>query len=384
MKHHIGLHHINTWQKFLLVFAIISFGIFGAIFSIKFYPEVFNTNSTVQKTMDIRPNEAVVVNFSVPMFTDIIDSETKIIPTEEYQLQWENSNKKLKIIPKNFWKPETRYEIFLPQSKNIMFLRTNFQPIIFLTEKYPQVEKIFPEDNSQDVIIDIEDPIVVDFKKSTTNFSVKFILNGQSSLYFESDVGETKFKLMPKNKIEYGTKYILEIYAKYKKDKAENYQKILESSFETIPPPEIIWDEDKNKRLEQARRYTRAKIKEGKYIDINLEAQVLSIFEEGNLIDSFMISSGKKGMDTPKIQTKISNKAPRAFSKKYGLFMPFWMSLTQDGKFGIHELPEWPSGYKEGAAHLGIPVSHGCVRLGVGSAKKVYEWTEIGTPVVIY
>jgi lipoprotein-anchoring transpeptidase ErfK/SrfK len=33
---------------------------------------------------------------------------------------------------------------------------------------------------------------------------------------------------------------------------------------------------------------------------------------------------------------------------------------------------------------LGIPVSHGCVRLGIGPAKQVYEWTEVGTPVIIY
>jgi lipoprotein-anchoring transpeptidase ErfK/SrfK len=64
--------------------------------------------------------------------------------------------------------------------------------------------------------------------------------------------------------------------------------------------------------------------------------------------------------------------------------MPFWMAVAADGKFGIHELPEWPGGYKEGANHLGIPVSHGCIRLGVGPAKQVYDWTEVGTPVVIY
>ena len=51
---------------------------------------------------------------------------------------------------------------------------------------------------------------------------------------------------------------------------------------------------------------------------------------------------------------------------------------------GIHELPEWPSGYKEGEAHLGIPVSHGCVRLGVGPAETMYHWAPIGTIVFIH
>ena len=78
----------------------------------------------------------------------------------------------------------------------------------------------------------------------------------------------------------------------------------------------------------------------------------------------------------------VKNKIDRAFSKTYGLYMPFWMAFTYNG-YGIHELPEWPGGYKEGEDHLGIPVSHGCVRLGVNSAEQIYNWSEVGTPVIV-
>jgi lipoprotein-anchoring transpeptidase ErfK/SrfK len=89
-------------------------------------------------------------------------------------------------------------------------------------------------------------------------------------------------------------------------------------------------------------------------------------------------------MDTPRGRYAIQNKAVRPWSKAYSLYMPYWQAITPDGKYGIHELPEWPGGYKEGANHLGTPVSHGCMRLGIGPAKRVYEWAPIGTPVVIY
>ena len=49
----------------------------------------------------------------------------------------------------------------------------------------------------------------------------------------------------------------------------------------------------------------------------------------------------------------------------------------------IHGLPEWPNGYKEGAAHIGTPVSHGCIRLGVEAAKIVYDWSDVGTKIII-
>ena len=88
-------------------------------------------------------------------------------------------------------------------------------------------------------------------------------------------------------------------------------------------------------------------------------------------------------MDTPKGTWSILEKRQRPWSKKYALYMPWFMLFTRQGH-GLHELPEWPGGYKEGANHLGIPVSHGCVRLGIGPAKMTYDWAEIGTPVVVY
>ncbi len=128
---------------------------------------------------------------------------------------------------------------------------------------------------------------------------------------------------------------------------------------------------------------TEAIIKEGKYIEINTTTQTLSIFQNGQLLGSYPVSTGKASMPTPSGTFKIRSKTLRAYSRKYGLYMPFWMAFTGAGH-GIHELPEWPGGYKEGANHLGVPVSHGCVRLGVGPAETVYNFADIGTPVVIH
>ena len=119
-----------------------------------------------------------------------------------------------------------------------------------------------------------------------------------------------------------------------------------------------------------------------KRIEIKLETQELSYFLGGVKMETFIVSSGKPGMRTPSGHFKIDSKHPRAWSS-YGLWMPWWMSL-RNGYFGIHELPEWPNGAKEGEDHLGTPVSHGCVRLGVGPAEFLYNWTPIGTPVFIY
>jgi lipoprotein-anchoring transpeptidase ErfK/SrfK len=121
----------------------------------------------------------------------------------------------------------------------------------------------------------------------------------------------------------------------------------------------------------------------GKYIEVNLTKQMLYLMEGDKNIKSYKVSTGKWSMPTPEGEYVINNKDPRAYSQEYNLYMPFWMAFI-GSQYGIHELPEWPDGRKEGEAHLGTPVSHGCVRLGRGSAEEVYNWTDIGTPVYIH
>lgn len=121
----------------------------------------------------------------------------------------------------------------------------------------------------------------------------------------------------------------------------------------------------------------------GRFIEINLSEQTLYRFDGPNLIGTHSVSTGKWSMPTPEGEYSINNKDPRAYSATYGLYMPYWMAFI-GSDYGIHELPEWPDGTKEGENHLGTPVSHGCVRLGRGDAQTVYDWAEIGTPVFIH
>lgn len=117
-------------------------------------------------------------------------------------------------------------------------------------------------------------------------------------------------------------------------------------------------------------------------IEINLKNQKLIYYVGGQTWKEFTVSSGKSSTPTPKGTFKIVNKSKKAWSKAYGLWMPYWLGLDR-GRIGIHELPVWPNGYREGANHLGTPVSHGCVRLGIGPAQYLYDRVDVGTEVVI-
>ncbi len=124
-----------------------------------------------------------------------------------------------------------------------------------------------------------------------------------------------------------------------------------------------------------------AKLK--KRIEVNVKTQKLQYFLGDVNMGEYPVSTGKASTPTPKGSFVIKNKSLRPKSQTYGLWMPYWLGLSVAG-VGIHELPEWGKGIKEGAGHLGTPVSHGCIRLGVGPAKKMYEWAEVGTEVKVY
>jgi lipoprotein-anchoring transpeptidase ErfK/SrfK len=131
---------------------------------------------------------------------------------------------------------------------------------------------------------------------------------------------------------------------------------------------------------------------EGKYVYVNLAEQKLYRLNGQTMEKVYRVSTGAWSTPTPRGTFAIAGKIPRAYSRTYGLYMPYWQNFLgtasngedlPTGSYGLHELPEWPNGYKEGRGHLGIAVSHGCIRLGVGDAKEVYDWTESGTKVVI-
>lgn len=117
-------------------------------------------------------------------------------------------------------------------------------------------------------------------------------------------------------------------------------------------------------------------------IEIDLKKQRLYYFVADIKWKEFTVSTGKKSTPTPKGEFTIQNKIKKAWSRSAGLWMPNWMALG--GGVGIHELPIWPNGYREGESHLGIPVSHGCIRLGIKDAPYLYDRVSTGVKVKIY
>jgi lipoprotein-anchoring transpeptidase ErfK/SrfK len=354
-----------------------------------FAKEIFAFTSfvpTLEKTQNIKPHESIAILFSKPVLDNSYREQIRITPSLPFYAKWENNQTRLVLTPKTLWTPETTYTFALPEGNAPNPFSGNPQSISlsFTTVPHPKVLEVTPKNGAKEIVLDIEDPVSVTFETPLEDFWIDFEFLPTLDVTYQNNPEKTKFDILPKFPLAPGTLYTMNLFSRVTGDNTQEPKKIFQTSFTTLLPPPDEPSKDPAERLKQAQQFTQPKILEGKYIDIDIASQTMVTFKNGMALDAYLVSSGKRGMDTPKGSFQIHNKAPKPWSKQYSLFMPNWMAITPDGKYGIHELPEWPGGYKEGANHLGTPVSHGCVRLGVGSAKRVYDWAEVGTPVVIH
>jgi len=105
---------------------------------------------------------------------------------------------------------------------------------------------------------------------------------------------------------------------------------------------------------------------------VSLTEQRAYVYRNGIAIGVATVSTGKKGKETPTGVFTILQKKVEYYSDLYNSApMPYMQRLTWDG-IALH------------AGNLpGYPASHGCIRLPMAFAKKLYEVTGFGSTTVI-
>jgi LysM repeat protein len=122
-----------------------------------------------------------------------------------------------------------------------------------------------------------------------------------------------------------------------------------------------------------------------KRIVIDLSEQRLYVYQAGQLLYKWVVSTGMPGADTIPGHFKVLNKLPNAYAYTWGLQMPYWLGIYWAGSLqnGIHALPIMANGQLLWEGYLGQRVSYGCIILNTENARILYNWAEVGTPVDI-
>lgn len=372
-----ALFHGATFYIFMVVLVA------GVIFGFKFYIQEKDVSVLVSGLTNVKLGDTIQFRFSTKMLQRSIEESMLIEPEIKTKVSWENSNV-LNITPLESPIPDTKYSIKIKKAKTQFFIPQSGIEKEFTAPTFPELKAVYPANGQMNV--EIFDHITIDFDRTLEDpFNIEVKITPMTT-GFQHKFNESKTQLVitPAPKLDKKTEYSITV--KLKHNHLDLSKEVYFGKFTTKPPPPVVYNyrgNNKQERTEERKEEVEPQILEGKYIDIDLSSQTMFIFEDGKERGAFKVSTGKRGMDTPKGTFKVMGKSRRPWSKTYGLYMPWFIQFTAQGH-GIHELPEWPSGYKEGTNHLGIPVSHGCVRLGIGPAKTVYDFTTIGMLLVVH
>ena len=105
---------------------------------------------------------------------------------------------------------------------------------------------------------------------------------------------------------------------------------------------------------------------------VDLLTQLFYVYRGDQLVGVATISSGKKGDETPLGFWSVMTKKVKGFSRKYDNAPMPYMQMYDPKGIAFH------------AGHNpGYPASHGCVRLPLKFAEKLFGMTKIGTKVII-
>jgi lipoprotein-anchoring transpeptidase ErfK/SrfK len=126
-----------------------------------------------------------------------------------------------------------------------------------------------------------------------------------------------------------------------------------------LKPGEFRWVEDIPKEGE-----TR--------IVVDLLTQLFYVYRGDHLVGIATMSSGKKGKETQLGFWKVMRKQKMGYSRKYdNAPMPFMQMYDEKG-IAFHA-----------GKNPGYPASHGCVRLPLKFAERLYGMTRVGTEVIV-
>lgn len=112
------------------------------------------------------------------------------------------------------------------------------------------------------------------------------------------------------------------------------------------------------------------------------QRQYYQIMHKGELVQRLLTSSATADKLTPTGKFKLGVKAASPKSTLYESVMPFWTTIMIPGysyEYGNHGLTGESYLY-----YLGIPASHGCLRLSNKWVKENNEWLNIGGAYWVY
>ena len=128
---------------------------------------------------------------------------------------------------------------------------------------------------------------------------------------------------------------------------------------------------------------------QGKLIVVSLATQSLTAYENGKVVATTVVATGRPALPTLPGTFHIKAKdTPYQFISPWPKSSPYWYAsawvkyamLYEDGGYFIHDAP-WRTVYGPGANLTNG--THGCVNVPLNTMTFLYKWAGVGTTVIV-
>ena len=128
---------------------------------------------------------------------------------------------------------------------------------------------------------------------------------------------------------------------------------------------------------------------QGKLIVVTLATQSLTAYENGKVVATTVVATGRPALPTLTGTFHIKAKyTPYQFISPWPKSSPYWYAsawvkyamLYEDGGYFIHDAP-WRTVYGPGANLTNG--THGCVNVPLSTMSFLYKWASVGTTVIV-
>ncbi|MDR0416788.1 MAG: L,D-transpeptidase, partial [Propionibacteriaceae bacterium] len=116
----------------------------------------------------------------------------------------------------------------------------------------------------------------------------------------------------------------------------------------------------------------------GKWIDVDLTSQTTTLVENGRVVASYVVSSGKAETPTPTGKYAVYLKVPSQTMRgtepdgaPYAIPNVTWVTYFS-GDYGFH------TAYWLDDSQLGTPQSHGCLNMREAESRFIFDWAPMG------
>ncbi|MFH1171555.1 MAG: L,D-transpeptidase family protein [bacterium] len=120
-----------------------------------------------------------------------------------------------------------------------------------------------------------------------------------------------------------------------------------------------------------------------KYVEVRISEQRLYAYENGKVVRTFLVSTGINKYPTPTGTFSILAKVQKKdYEWSYGENHPDNYDI-KDVEWNLRFAPSFYLHYAFWHHNFGHRMSHGCVNIDLTNAKWIYEWADVGMPVII-